>query len=143
PARNGRGRRHHDPGRAAADWRRRAAGQGHPQTSGRSGQRRGRGIAPRGVVSEMGGTPHMREMWINGALRAGASGQTIPVQDPATEEIIDHVPAGNAEDVRAAVDAASAAFRDWRLLAAGERAEMLHEVAAKLTAKTEELATLL
>jgi betaine-aldehyde dehydrogenase len=85
----------------------------------------------------------MREMWINGALRAGASGQTIPVQDPATEEIIDHVPAGNAEDVRAAVDAASAAFRAWRRLAAGERAEMLHEVAAKLTAKTEELATLL
>jgi acyl-CoA reductase-like NAD-dependent aldehyde dehydrogenase len=42
----------------------------------------------------------MREMWINGALRAGASGQTIPVQDPATEEIIDHVPAGNAEDAR-------------------------------------------
>jgi acyl-CoA reductase-like NAD-dependent aldehyde dehydrogenase len=85
----------------------------------------------------------MREMWINGALRAGASGQTIPVQDPATEEIIDHVPAGNAEDVRAAVDAASAAFREWRRLSAGERAEMLHEVAAKLTAKTEELATLL
>jgi acyl-CoA reductase-like NAD-dependent aldehyde dehydrogenase len=85
----------------------------------------------------------MREMWINGALRAGASGQTIPVQDPATEEIVDHVPAGNAEDVRAAVDAASAAFREWRRLAAGERAEMLHEVAAKLTAKTEELATLL
>ena len=85
----------------------------------------------------------MREMWINGALRAGASGQTIPVQDPATEEIIDQVPAGNAEDVRAAVDAASAAFRDWRRLSAGERAEMLHEIAAKLTAKTEELATLL
>ncbi|HEX5440492.1 MAG TPA: aldehyde dehydrogenase family protein [Ktedonobacterales bacterium] len=82
-------------------------------------------------------------MWINGALRAGASGQTIPVQDPATEEIIDHVPAGNAEDMRAAVDAASAAFREWRRLSAGERAEMLHEVAAKLTAKTEELATLL
>ncbi|HEY7339415.1 MAG TPA: aldehyde dehydrogenase family protein [Ktedonobacterales bacterium] len=85
----------------------------------------------------------MREMWINGALRAGASGQTIPVQDPATEEVIDHVPAGNAEDVRAAVDAASAAFCDWRRLSAGERAEMLHEVAAKLTAKTEALATLL
>jgi betaine-aldehyde dehydrogenase len=85
----------------------------------------------------------MREMWINGALRAGTSGQTIPVQDPATEEIIDYVPAGNADDVRAAVDAASAAFRDWRRLSAGERAEMLHEVAAKLTAKTEELATLL
>ena len=85
----------------------------------------------------------MREMWINGAWRASASGQVIPVQDPATEEVIDTVPAGNADDVRAAVDAASAAFREWRRISAGERAEMLHEVAAKLTAKTEELATLL
>ena len=68
-------------------------------------------------------------MWINGALRAAASGQTIPVQDPATEEVIDSVPAGNAEDARAAVDAASAAFPGWRRLSAGERAEMLHEVA--------------
>ena len=85
----------------------------------------------------------MREMWINGALRAAASGQTIPVQDPATEEVIDSVAAGNAEDVRAAVDAASAAFQGWRRLSAGERAEMLHEVAAKLTANTEALATLL
>jgi betaine-aldehyde dehydrogenase len=85
----------------------------------------------------------MREMWINGAWRAGNSGQAIPVWDPATEDVIDSVPAGNAEDVRAAVDAASAAFRDWRRLPAGERAELLHEVATRLTAKTEELATLL
>lgn len=82
-------------------------------------------------------------MWINGAMRASASGQTIPVQDPATEEIIDSVPAGNAEDVHAAVDAANVAFREWRRVSAGERAELLHEVAAKLTAKTEALATLL
>lgn len=82
-------------------------------------------------------------MWINGVRRTAVSGQTIPVQDPATEELIDTVPAGNAEDVRVAVDAASAAFREWRRISAGERAEMLHEVAAKLTAKTEALATLL
>ena len=85
----------------------------------------------------------MRDMWINGAWRAGNSGQAIPVQDPATEDVIDSVPAGAAEDVRAAVDAASAAFREWRRLPAGERAELLHEVAARLTAQTEELATLL
>jgi acyl-CoA reductase-like NAD-dependent aldehyde dehydrogenase len=85
----------------------------------------------------------VREMWINGALWAAANGQTLPVQDPATEEVIDHVPAGNADDVRAAVDAASAAFHAWRRISAGERAELLHEVAAKLTARTEALATLL
>ena len=85
----------------------------------------------------------MREMWINGAWRAGTSGQAIAVQDPATEDVIDSVAAGNGEDVRAAVDAASAAFPAWRRLSAGERAELLHEVAARLTANTEALATLL
>ncbi len=85
----------------------------------------------------------MREMWINGAWRAGTSGQAIAVQDPATEDVIDSVAAGNGEDVRAAVDAASAAFPVWRRLSAGERAELLHEVAARLTANTEALATLL
>jgi betaine-aldehyde dehydrogenase len=82
-------------------------------------------------------------MWINGAWRAGTSGQAIAVQDPATEDVIDSVAAGNGEDVRAAVDAASAAFPVWRRLSAGERAELLHEVAARLTANTEALATLL
>ena len=82
-------------------------------------------------------------MWINGAWRAGTSGQAIAVQDPATEDVIDSVAAGNGEDVRAAVDAASAAFPAWRRLSAGERAELLHEVAARLTANTEALATLL
>jgi betaine-aldehyde dehydrogenase len=82
-------------------------------------------------------------MWINGAWRAGTSGQAIAVQDPATEDVIDSVAAGNGEDVRAAVDAASAAFPVWRRLSAGDRAELLHEVAARLTANTEALATLL
>src|SRR5580765_5406747 len=90
-------------------------------------------------ASSSRGDSTVREMWINGAMQASASGQTIPVQDPATEEVIDSVPAGNAEDVHAAVDAAYVAFCEWRRVSAGERAELLHEVAAKLTAKTEAL----
>ncbi len=85
----------------------------------------------------------MRQMWIGGTFTSGASGRTIPVQDPATEEVIDEVPAGDATDVAAAVDAASRAFPEWRALAAGTKAEMLHEVARKLTDRTEEIATLL
>src|SRR5690349_9758408 len=85
----------------------------------------------------------MRQMWIGGTYTSGASGRTIPVQDPATEEVIDEVPAGDATDVSAAVDAASRAFREWRTLSAGTKAEMLHEVARKLTERTEEIAVLL
>jgi acyl-CoA reductase-like NAD-dependent aldehyde dehydrogenase len=85
----------------------------------------------------------MRQMWIGGKYTSGASGRVIPVQDPATEDVIDEVPAGDAADVAAAVDAASRVFPEWRALSAGTKAEMLHEVARKLTERTEELAILL
>jgi betaine-aldehyde dehydrogenase len=82
-------------------------------------------------------------MWIDGKRTAGASGRTIAVHDPATEEIIDLVPAAGQEEVAAAVGAASAAFAEWCRMPAGTRAELLHEVAVRLTARTEALAELL
>jgi acyl-CoA reductase-like NAD-dependent aldehyde dehydrogenase len=83
------------------------------------------------------------QMWINGEFTSGIGGKTIDVLDPATEELLDRVPAGNANDAARAVDAASAAFAEWWRVPAGERAEMLHEVARKLTERTEALAELL
>ncbi len=83
------------------------------------------------------------QMWINGQFTGAASGRTFDVLDPATEEVIERVPAGDAADVDAAVSAASAAFPAWRSLGAAERAELLHEVARKLTEQTEALAELL
>src|SRR5579871_6844842 len=83
------------------------------------------------------------QMWISGQFTAGTSGRSIEVVNPATEEVIERVPAGNAADVSAAVDAASAAFPAWRRMPAGERTDLLHEVARKLTERTESLAELL
>ncbi len=83
------------------------------------------------------------QMWVNGASYAGTSGQVIAVHNPATEEVLDTIPAGNAQDAAHAVDAAAAAFGEWKRVPAGQRAEMLHEVARKLTEKTEDLARLL
>ena len=60
------------------------------------------------------------QMWINGQFTSAASGRTFDVLDPATEEIIERVPAGDAADVDAAVSAASAAFPAWRSLAADD-----------------------
>ncbi len=34
------------------------------------------------------------QMWINGQFTAAASGRTLDVLDPATEEVIERVPAG-------------------------------------------------
>ena len=42
------------------------------------------------------------------------SGETLDVLDPATEELIERVPAGERRRYDAAVDAASAAFSSWR-----------------------------
>lgn len=83
------------------------------------------------------------QMWINGAHTASSSGKVLEVRNPATEEIIDTAPAANAVDVELAVTAAQAAFPAWKRLPAGEKAEMLHEVARKLTERTEEFARLL
>jgi len=67
----------------------------------------------------------------------------IPVINPATEEVIDHVPRGTAEDSERAVQAARSAFRTWRWIPALEKASMLHAIAARIREKQERLATLM
>src|SRR5713226_4196128 len=83
------------------------------------------------------------QMWINGQYTSGTSGSIIEVRNPATEEIIDTAPAANAADVDLAVSAAQATFPAWKRLPAGQKAEMLHEVAQKLSERTDEIARLL
>src|SRR6266568_4424516 len=83
------------------------------------------------------------QMWINGAYTAGSSSNVIEVRNPATEEIIDTAPAANAADVEQAVSAAQTAFPAWKRLPAGQKTELLHEVAQKLIERTDEFARLL
>jgi len=47
------------------------------------------------------------KLLIDGKWVAARSGQTFPVEDPATEEVITHVPAGDKADIDAAVAAAA------------------------------------
>ena len=55
-------------------------------------------------------------LWIGGAPVPASTGETFPVLDPATEEVIGEAPRGVAEDIDRAVDAARAAARsrEWR-----------------------------
>jgi betaine-aldehyde dehydrogenase len=85
----------------------------------------------------------MKEMLINGRFTTGRSSMTIEVINPATEDVLDLVPRGTAEDVNAAVAAAGAAFDPWRRMPAWERAGLLHEAANKMRAHGEELTRLL
>ncbi|MFP1628682.1 aldehyde dehydrogenase family protein [Streptomyces sp. 5K101] len=64
-------------------------------------------------------------MYIGGQWRPAATTDTIAVIDPASEQVIAHVPAGTAEDVDAAVRAARAAFPAWAATPPAERAALL------------------
>lgn len=85
----------------------------------------------------------MRGHWINNAFTAGHSTEELDVHNPATEEVLDRVPAGTPEDAGAAVEAARTAFEGWRKTSAVDRAHMLHEVAGKIRAHWDELIDLL
>ena len=83
------------------------------------------------------------KMYINGDWLDSESGAVIEVRNPATEEVLDTVPAGTSGEVDAAVTAAVTAFESWRRVTAVERAGLLHEAAAKIRAHCAELARLL
>jgi aldehyde dehydrogenase len=76
--------------------------------------------------------------FIGGKWEAGASGETIPVLNPATGETLSKVQSGNGEDVRRAVDAAYAAFPKWSATMPEERQKLLLEFAARLGKRSEE-----
>src|SRR5207247_2286170 len=59
---------------------------------------------------------------IGGAWRDASSGERFDVTNPADESLVGTVPNATEADVRAAVDAASAAFENWSSLPAIERA---------------------
>jgi betaine-aldehyde dehydrogenase len=85
----------------------------------------------------------MKQMYINGRFTPGQSKETIPIINPATEEILDEAPRGTAVDIETAVSAAKSAFVVWKRIPAWERAGMLHEVAAKIKANEKEITRLL
>jgi acyl-CoA reductase-like NAD-dependent aldehyde dehydrogenase len=64
------------------------------------------------------------------------------VRDPATEDVIERVPAATPEDADAAVERAAAAFDGWRAVAPADRARLLRRLAERLDAERERLARL-
>ncbi|MEU0570383.1 aldehyde dehydrogenase family protein [Nonomuraea sp. NPDC005983] len=82
----------------------------------------------------------MRQLYIGGSWAASVSGEAIEVVNPATEEIIDRVPAGVPDDVEAAVAAARRSFPDWSGAAPEERAKLLTAAAELLTQRAGDVA---
>src|ERR1700686_1087406 len=80
--------------------------------------------------------------FVDGQWTASASGQTFPVYDPSTEEVIAQVAAASAGDVDQAVKAARAAFDSgpWPQTTAQDRGRILFKLAEKIRENTAHLA---
>jgi betaine-aldehyde dehydrogenase len=83
-------------------------------------------------------------MVISGQLVAASSGETFPVLDPATNEVLVEVPKGTLADVEKAVAGAQEAFesQEWQSMSANKRGRLLHALAALVRRDQERLATL-
>jgi acyl-CoA reductase-like NAD-dependent aldehyde dehydrogenase len=78
---------------------------------------------------------------IDGELLPSKSGRTFADRSPAdARKIVATFPDSGEEDVAAAVEAASRAFRTWRLVPAPKRGEIVFRMGEILTRRKEELA---
>src|SRR5438045_8048438 len=66
----------------------------------------------------------------------------MDVVNPATEEVVAHVPGATAGEADAAIDRAAKAFESWRRIAPGDRARLLRRFASTVDGHIEALAAL-
>ncbi|AHK34570.1 betaine aldehyde dehydrogenase [Rhodococcus opacus PD630] len=79
------------------------------------------------------------QIFINGKWVPSAGADVIPVISAISEEVIATIPAGTAEDVDLAAQAAADAFPAWSQTPAAERADMLHKIARGMEARVDEI----
>ncbi|WP_053177718.1 aldehyde dehydrogenase family protein [Pseudomonas kilonensis] len=84
--------------------------------------------------------PTSQQFYINGDWQSPAYPATLPVVNPATEQVITEVARGSGEDVDRAVAAARAAFPDWSATPVEARVAILGKIHALILERKEELA---
>jgi succinate-semialdehyde dehydrogenase/glutarate-semialdehyde dehydrogenase len=82
-------------------------------------------------------------MFIDGEWVEAHRGTHFEVTNPATGDVIGHMPDGAASDAIAAIDAADAAFTDWSNTTAYERSRLLYRAWELMTERSEQLAELM
>src|SRR5437588_4084125 len=85
---------------------------------------------------------HTIQNFIDGGFVDSAEGQTEPVLNPATGEVIAHAPLSTAADVDQAVSAARRAFPGWSTTTPAGRAQALLKIADAIEEHGEEIAEL-
>ena len=84
-----------------------------------------------------------QQCYVNGEWIDANGGRSIEVDNPATGETIGAVPALGAEETRAAIEAADAAWTGWRARPAKERANLMRRWFELMMANQEDLAVLM
>ncbi|CAM3728730.1 MULTISPECIES: aldehyde dehydrogenase family protein [Streptomyces] len=79
-------------------------------------------------------------MFLDGSWRPALGSGTIEVTNPADGTVLGAVPAGDGQDIDAAVCAARAALPGWAATAPAERAALLEALQRALTGRREEIA---
>jgi aldehyde dehydrogenase (NAD+) len=84
-----------------------------------------------------------KQLLINGEWRDAADGRTMPVVNPATEEVIAEVAAATPGDLDAAVQAARAALNGpWGKMSPRERGRLVWKLGERLTENIDEISRL-
>lgn len=81
--------------------------------------------------------------YVGGRWTRAAAAETLPVDDPATGDVLASVPLSGPEDAAAAIAAAAKAFDGWRRVPPGDRIQPLFRLKAKLEAHATEIARLI
>jgi succinate-semialdehyde dehydrogenase/glutarate-semialdehyde dehydrogenase len=83
------------------------------------------------------------ELFIDGKWRPAASGKTIPVINPATEEPIGTVAHAAKADLDEALASAEKGFKVWRNISSYERSKVMRKAADLIRERADKIATLM
>lgn len=80
------------------------------------------------------------KLLINGEWRDAIGGETIPVIDPATEEVIGKIAHARKADLDLALEAANKGFKVWRDTSPLDRSKLMRKAADILRSRVEDIA---
>lgn len=84
-----------------------------------------------------------QQVFINGQWSDAFSGKTVNITNPATNEVIGHVPLMGIEETNIAIDAADKAYRLWSKTTANHRSMILRQWYELIVSHSDELAHIL
>jgi succinate-semialdehyde dehydrogenase/glutarate-semialdehyde dehydrogenase len=87
--------------------------------------------------------PALTNLFIDGLWRSGSTGKTIPVENPANQDLLGAVASATLEDLNEALAAAQRGFVVWSKTSAFERSKLMRRAADLVRDRRESIATLI